>query len=102
MGARHFPLLSLPFVLALAMSGVPAASGATTASAQQRDRAGAVLGELFAEQEAQGFQVFRPYDGPGGIEEEIRAIASDPRNQDLVELHDIGGPTKGATSWRSA
>ena len=60
-----------------------------------RNGDGQTQSQLFAAQEAEGFQVFRPYDGTGGIEEEIRAIAADPRYRDVVELHDIGDTHEG-------
>ena len=60
-----------------------------------RSADGQTQSQLFAEQESQGFDVFRPYDGPGGLEEEIRAIARDPRNRAFVELHDIGDTHQG-------
>jgi hypothetical protein len=61
----------------------------------RRNEDGKTQTQLFAEQQAQGFNVYRPWDGPGGIEEEIRGIASDRRYRDLVELHDVGDTLEG-------
>ena len=44
-----------------------------------------------------GDNVFRPYDGPEGLEAEILAVASN--NPDLVKLVDIGDTVEGRDIW---
>ncbi len=44
-----------------------------------------------------GDSVFRPYDGPDGLEAEILALAS--ANPDLVKLVDIGDTVQGRDIW---
>ena len=60
-----------------------------------RDQRGRTQSQLAARQEAGGYEVFRPYDGPGGIEERLRAIGRDPRYRGFVRLFDIGDTHEG-------
>ena len=42
-----------------------------------------------------GWDVFRSYDEPGGIEDQVRAIASRPQNRGFTKLYDIGDTIQG-------
>lgn len=42
-----------------------------------------------------GWDVFRSYDEPGGIEDQIRAIANRPQNRGFLRLFDIGDSIEG-------
>jgi Zinc carboxypeptidase len=42
-----------------------------------------------------GFEVFRSYDEPGGIEDQLRAIGRKPRYRGFVKLYDIGDSRQG-------
>jgi hypothetical protein len=42
-----------------------------------------------------GWDVFRSYDEPGGIEDQIRAIANRPQNRGFLRLYDIGDSIEG-------
>lgn len=53
-----------------------------------RNRDGKTQSQLAAEQAAGGFEVWKPYDGPGGIHELLYDIAQ--RNRRLVKLEVIG------------
>jgi hypothetical protein len=61
----------------------------------RRDRQGRSQSQRFALQQAQGFEVFRPYDGAGGIEQELRAIGNNPRYRGFVKLYEIGETHEG-------
>jgi hypothetical protein len=60
-----------------------------------RDKKGRTQTQRASIQQANGFEVWRPYDGPGNIEEEIRAIGSNPRYRGFVKLYDIGNSVQG-------
>jgi Zinc carboxypeptidase len=42
-----------------------------------------------------GWDVFRSYDEPGGIEDQIREIAARPQNRGFLKLYDIGNSIQG-------
>jgi Zinc carboxypeptidase len=42
-----------------------------------------------------GWEVFRSYDEPGGIEDQLRAIGSRPQYRGFVKLYDIGDTIQG-------
>jgi hypothetical protein len=46
-----------------------------------------------------GFEVFRSYDEPGGIEDQIQQIANRPQNRGFVQLRDIGDTIQGRDIW---
>jgi hypothetical protein len=60
-----------------------------------RDRNGRSQSELAAAQEAGGFEVFRPNDGPNGIEAELRRIGNQPQFRGVVQLHNLGTTHEG-------
>jgi hypothetical protein len=60
-----------------------------------RDRRGRTQTRLATIQQAGGYEVFRPYDGPGGIEEELRALGRNPRFRGFLRLFDIGDSREG-------
>ena len=64
-----------------------------------RNEAGLTQTEAATRQSVQGFDVWRSFDEPGGIEDQIRAIASDPKNRSFVQLVDLGVPGDG---WPAA
>jgi len=49
--------------------------------------------EMSTRQAAEGFNVFRPYGGPGGLKEEFEQLAAD--NPDIVKLVTIGQTVQG-------
>ena len=58
-----------------------------------RNEDGLTSTQAAALQEQQGFTVWRPWDGPGGLEEQIRAVAAQyPR---IAQLHTIGTTHQG-------
>jgi hypothetical protein len=46
-------------------------------------------------QSVHGFDVWRSFDEPGGIEDQIRGIANDPHNRGFVQLVDLGDSHQG-------
>lgn len=46
-----------------------------------------------------GWDVYRSYDEPGGIADQLQTIASDPRNRGFVKLYDIGNTVQGRDIW---
>ncbi|HUG88841.1 MAG TPA: M14 family zinc carboxypeptidase [Actinomycetota bacterium] len=48
-----------------------------------------------AAQSVHGFDVWRSYDEPGGIEDQIRAIASAPQNRGFTKLYKLGESHQG-------
>jgi Zinc carboxypeptidase len=42
-----------------------------------------------------GWKVFRSYDEPGGIEDQLRAIGRDPKYRGFVKLYDVGDTLQG-------
>jgi Zinc carboxypeptidase len=48
-----------------------------------------------ASQSIHGWDVYRSYDEPGGIEDQIRAIANRPQNRGFAKLYDIGDSLEG-------
>jgi Zinc carboxypeptidase/Immune inhibitor A-like, MAM domain len=54
---------------------------------------GQTVAELSTLQAEAGFEVFRPYSGPGGLKEEFEQIAAD--NPDIVKLVTIGQTQQG-------
>jgi hypothetical protein len=42
-----------------------------------------------------GWEVFRSYDEPGGIEDQLRAIGNNPAYADFVKLYDLGDTIQG-------
>ncbi|HEV8572174.1 MAG TPA: M14 family zinc carboxypeptidase [Actinomycetota bacterium] len=58
-----------------------------------RDKRGRTQSQRFALQQANGFEVFRPYDGPNGIEAEIRRVAR--RFPQIAQLHVLGQTHEG-------
>ncbi len=46
-------------------------------------------------QSVHGFDVWRSFDEPGGIEDQIRALADDPRNGSFLRLFDLGDSHQG-------
>ncbi|MGH2682125.1 MAG: M14 family zinc carboxypeptidase [Actinomycetota bacterium] len=58
-----------------------------------RDRRGRTQTRLATIQQAGGYEVFRPYDGPGGIEAEIRRVAR--RYPQIAQLHVLGQSRQG-------
>ena len=46
-----------------------------------------------------GWDVYRSYDEPGGIQDQLRAIAADPQNRGFVKLYDIGNTIEGRDIW---
>ncbi len=60
-----------------------------------RNEAGLTQTEAATRQSVQGFDVWRSFDEPGGIEDQIRAIASDPKNRSFVQLVDLGDSHQG-------
>ena len=51
--------------------------------------------EAANQQSVHGFDVWRSFDEPGGIEDQIRAIANDPHNRGFVQLVDLGDSHQG-------
>lgn len=51
--------------------------------------------EAAAVQSQHGFEVWRSFDEPGGIEDQIRAIAGNPRYRGFVQLYDLGDTHQG-------
>jgi hypothetical protein len=51
--------------------------------------------EAASRQSVHGFDVWRSFDEPGGIEDQIRDIANDPRNSNFVQLVDLGDTHQG-------
>jgi hypothetical protein len=60
-----------------------------------RNEDGLTATEAAAQQSQHGFEVWRSNDEPGGIEDQIRAIAADPRNRGFVSLHVLGRSHQG-------
>lgn len=60
-----------------------------------RDRRGRTQTQLATIQQNGGFEVFRPYDGPGGIEAELRALGRNPRFRGFLRLFEIGETHQG-------
>ena len=58
-----------------------------------RVRGGKTVRQFAAAQAADGFQVWRPWDGPGGFEDQMRGIAR--RNPQIAKLVDIGDTIQG-------
>jgi hypothetical protein len=46
-----------------------------------------------------GWDVYRSYDEPGGIEDQLQAIAANPQNRGFVKLYDIGNTIEGRDIW---
>jgi Zinc carboxypeptidase len=65
----------------------------TTFVSAGREREG--FSAAVADESIYGWDVFRSYDEPGGIEDQIRAIASRPQNQGFTKLYDIGNTLQG-------
>jgi hypothetical protein len=62
----------------------------------KRNAAGKTATQLAAEQAAAGFSVWRSWDEPGGIRDEIRRIAE--QNRQIVKLAVIGHTLQGGRS----
>jgi hypothetical protein len=60
-----------------------------------RNEDGLTATQAAAQQSQHGFEVWRSNDEPGGIEDQIRAIAADPRNRGFVSLHVLGTSHQG-------
>ena len=58
-----------------------------------RDAQGRTQAERAAQQRADGFRVWRPYDGDNGIAAELRRLAA--RNPRIAELHTLGTTHQG-------
>ena len=58
-----------------------------------RNEDGLTATQLAAKQEAGGYKVWRSWDEPGGIEDEIRRVAA--RNPNIVKLVDLGDTYQG-------
>ena len=58
-----------------------------------RNEDGFTATQLAAKQEAGGYKVWRSWDEPGGIEDEIRRVAA--RNPNIVKLVDLGDTHQG-------
>jgi len=52
-----------------------------------------------ASQSIFGFDVFRSYDEPGGIEDQLLEIGANPRYQGFVKLYDVGDTLEGRDIW---
>jgi hypothetical protein len=46
-----------------------------------------------------GWDVYRSYDEPGGIEDQIQEIANRPQNRGFTRLYDIGDTVEGRDIW---
>jgi hypothetical protein len=55
-----------------------------------------------ASESAFGWEVFRSYDEPGGIEDQLREIGSNPQYRGFVKLYDIGDTIQGRDILASA
>lgn len=62
-----------------------------------RNEDGFTATQLAAQQEENGFKVWRSYDEPGGIEDEIKQIAAQYPN--ITKLVDIGNTHQGRDIW---
>jgi hypothetical protein len=60
-----------------------------------RNEDGLTSTQAAAQQSDHGFEVWRSNDEPGGIEDQIRAIADDPQNRGFVSLHKLGESHQG-------
>ncbi|HZB03113.1 MAG TPA: M14 family zinc carboxypeptidase [Actinomycetota bacterium] len=60
-----------------------------------RGSSGQTAARMAALQAENGFQVWRSYDEPGGIEDELREIGSNPVYQGFLKLYDIGDTHQG-------
>jgi hypothetical protein len=60
-----------------------------------RNQKGRTVAQQFAAQEAGGFNVWRSWDEPGGIRDELYAVARD--NPQLVKLEFSDEPTRAAS-----
>jgi Zinc carboxypeptidase len=69
----------------------------TTFVSAGREREG--FSAAVADESIYGWDVYRSYDEPGGIEDQIRAIASAPQNQGFIKLYDIGDSLEGRDIW---
>jgi hypothetical protein len=58
-----------------------------------RTEGGQTVSEFAAQQQEDGFDVYRSWDEQGGIEDEIRRLAR--RNRQIAELHDLGNSLQG-------
>jgi len=58
-----------------------------------RTRGGLTVSEFAAQQQADGFEVYRSWDEQGGIEDEIRRTAR--TNPQIADLHDLGDSVQG-------
>jgi Zinc carboxypeptidase len=52
-----------------------------------------------ADQSIYGFDVYRSYDEPGGIEDQIVSIGTTPQNRGFTNLFDIGDTIEGRDIW---
>jgi hypothetical protein len=46
-----------------------------------------------------GWDVFRSYDEPGGIEDQLKEIGDAPQNRGFLKLYDIGNSVEGRDIW---
>jgi hypothetical protein len=60
-----------------------------------RNEDGLTSTQAAAQQSDHGFEVWRSNDEKGGIEDQIRALANDPRNRGFVSLHKLGESHQG-------
>jgi hypothetical protein len=58
-----------------------------------RNEDGLSATQAAAQQQRQGYKVWRPWDGPAGLENQIRAVAEE--HPDIAELHTIGQTHQG-------
>jgi hypothetical protein len=58
-----------------------------------RNEDGLSATQAAAQQQRQGYKVWRPWDGPAGLENQIRAVAEE--HPDVAELHTIGQTHQG-------
>ncbi|HEX6236431.1 MAG TPA: M14 family zinc carboxypeptidase, partial [Acidimicrobiales bacterium] len=58
-----------------------------------RNEAGLTATQAAAEQKRRGYKVWRPWDGPGGLDNQIRAVADE--HPDIAELHTLGQTHQG-------
>jgi murein tripeptide amidase MpaA len=60
-----------------------------------RNEEGLTQAEAAIQQSVHGFDVWRSFDEPGGIEDQLHAIASAPQNSGFVRLFDLGDSHQG-------
>jgi len=81
--------------LVLSSAERKALRGRGVAARLWRDNRGRTQSQLAALQSASGFEVWRSYDEPGGIEDQLRQMANTPQYRGFLKLYDVGDTHEG-------